>query len=448
MKKIFAMMLSVILLLGMSTVGVNAVTLKEYNAMVKETDYADYFFNGLTASYVAMRVSQSFVDEESEMFNKETMTQRYVSAPVEMFMKDRYALSDSLLAEVRVELGYNADGDYYDIPFSGGFGGMMAPRELVGYKKNANNTYSFYYQTKNYEYLDESIWDTPENEGKEKIVHNGKTYESGPDGYVCDLGFKDGGLVHTLEMNDQIVRFLSTKAYTDKEKPAKFDAVPSTVTTTTTTTKKPTTTTTTTATATTTGEVSTTATTTTAAEPTETVAQTEGLVLKTAENVFPEDTVVKVEKVEESAPTYQTVQTALKPIAQKFVAYEITATKDNVTVQPDGTVTAEFDVPADFDLAKVVVLYVADDGKTEELTSTVDPATGKVKAVLTHFSTYVVAEKTAESTENLSTIGTQPQDGENEEKSSSPWVLIIVVAAVVLLGGGAAVWYFLIYKKK
>lgn len=448
MKKIFAMMLSVILLLGMSTVGVNAVTLKEYNAMVKETDYADYFFNGLTASYVAMRVSQSFVDEESEMFNKETMTQRYVSAPVEMFMKERYALSDSLLAEVRVELGYNADGDYYDIPFSGGFGGMMAPRELVGYKKNANNTYSFYYQTKNYEYLDESIWDTPENEGKEKIVHNGKTYESGPDGYVCDLGFKDGGLVHTLEMNDQIVRFLSTKAYTDKEKPAKFDAVPSTVTTTTTTTKKPTTTTTTTATATTTGEVSTTATTTTSAEPTETVAQTEGLVLKTAENVFPEDTVVKVEKVEESAPTYQTVQTALKPIAQKFVAYEITATKDNVTVQPDGTVTAEFDVPADFDLAKVVVLYVADDGKTEELTSTVDPATGKVKAVLTHFSTYVVAEKTAESTENLSTIGTQPQDGENEEKSSSPWVLIIVVVAVVLLGGGAAVWYFLIYKKK
>lgn len=446
MKKIFAMLLSVVLLLGMSTVGVNALTLKEYNAMLKETDYADYFFNGLTASYVAMRVSQSFVDEESEMFNKETMTQRYVSAPVEMFMEERYALSDSLLAAVREQLGYNAEGDYYDIPFAGGFGGMMAPRELVGYKKNANNTYSFYYQTKNYDYLDESIWNTPENKGKDKIVHNGKTYESGSDGYVCDLGFKDGGLVHTLEMNDQIVRFLSTKAYTDKEKPAKFDVVPST--TTTTTTKKPTTTTTTAVGTTTTSEATTTTTTATVAEPTETVAQTEGLVLKTAENVFPEDTVVKVEKVVESAPVYQTVQTALKPIAQKFVAYEITATKDNVSVQPDGTVTAEFDIPADFDLAKVVVLYVADDGKTEELTSTVDPATGKVKAVLTHFSTYVVAEKTAESTEDVPTIGAQPQDGENEEKSSFPWVLIVVVAAVVLLGGGAAAWYFLIYKKK
>ncbi len=448
MKKFFAMILSVVLLLGLCTVGANALTLSEYNKMNDEAYYADYFFDGLTASYVMIRVSQSFVDEESDIFNKDTMTQRYVSAPVEMYMKDRFVLSDSLFAEVRKQLGYNADGDYYDIPWVGGFGGMAAARKLVGYVKNANNTYSFYYQAKNYEYLDESVWNTPENEGKDKIVHNGKTYENGPNGYVCDLGFKDGGLVHTLEMNGQIVRFLSTKAYTDKEKPAKFDAVP-TKATTTTTTKAATTTTTTTkaATTTTTSETETT-TTTTVAEPTETVAQTEGLVLKTVENVFPKDAVVKVEKIVESAPTYQTVQTALKPIAQKFVAYEITATKDNVAIQPDGTVTAEFDIPADFDLAKVVVLYVADDGKTEELTSTVDAATGKVKAVLSHFSTYVVAEKTVESTEDVPTIGAQPQDGENEEKGGFPWVLVIVIAAVVLLGGGAAAWYFLIYKKK
>ncbi len=447
MKKLLAMALSVVLLLGLSTVGVNALTLSEYTALKDEAHYADYFFDGLTADYVVIRVSQSFVDEKSADYNKDKMTQKCDSAQVEKFIKDRFALDDSLFAEVREQLGYKADGNYYDVPWIGGFGGFMAARELVGYVKNANNTYSFYYQTKNYEYLDESIWDTPENEGKDKIVHNGKTYESSPEGYVCDLGFRDGGLVHTLEMNGSVPRFLSTKEYTDKEKPAKFDAVPTkstTTTTTTTTTKKLTTTTATVATT----KAPTTTTATTVAVSTETVAQVEGLVLKTAQNVFPKDAVVKVEKVAESAPTYQTVQTALKPIAEKFVAYEITATKDNVTIQPNGKVTAEFDIPTGFDIDKLVALYVADDGKTEELISTVDPEVGKMTVEITHFSTYVIAEKTAESTEEVPTIGAQPQDDANDDKGGTPRVLIIAIAAIVLLGGGAAAWYFLIYKKK
>ncbi len=452
MKKIMATLLAVVLLLGLGTVSVSALSVEDYNAMKSEAHYADYFYDGLTVGYVVMEVSSNFVNEEDEMYNKETHSQRYSSEPVEMFMADRFVLSDAMFQQVREELGYNADGDYYDIPFMGGFGGFMAARELVGYKKNADNSYSFYYQTKNYEPIPEEALEPYKKEDNwpDEIVYGGKTYVNGIDGYVCDLGFKDGGLVHTLEVNNHVPRFLSTKAYTDKDKPAKFDAVPTKATTTTTTTAKPTTTTTTTkpASTTTTGTAgTTTTTTTTVAEPTETVAQTEGLVLKTAEDVFPEDAVVTVEKVVESAPVYQTVQTALKPIAKKFVAYEISAKKNNVAVQPDGTVTAEFDIPADFDPAKVVVLYVADDGTVETLTSTVDAASGKVKAVLTHFSTYVIAEKVADTpdTENDAQV---PTIGADDEKGGTPWVLIIVIAVVVLLAGGAAAWYFLVYKKQ
>ncbi|MBR2338032.1 MAG: hypothetical protein IKA63_01025 [Clostridia bacterium] len=202
----------------------------------------------------------------------------------------------------------------------------------------------------------------------------------------------------------------------------------------TTTTKKPTTTTTKVTTTTTTAAL-----TGTTAKPLEVVAQIDTAKLETVAEVFPENTVVTVEKIEK-AETLQTIETAVKKVATAFVAYEITAKSNNVTVQPNGKVKATFTVPAEYDMSKVVVLYVADDGSTETVPSTVDEASGTVIAELSHFSTYVVAQALPESDDDA--------QGSNAEKQPDSPLLWIVIAALAVAVLGVALWYFLIFRKK
>lgn len=168
----------------------------------------------------------------------------------------------------------------------------------------------------------------------------------------------------------------------------------------------------------------------------ETVVQTQEVTVEAVENAFPEGTVVNVVMVTDEAQL-QVVKTALKKLTHKFVAYDITAKSDNVTVQPDGTVKATFAIPEGYDHSKVGVIYVSDDGKTETVPSVVNKETGKVVAQLSHFSTYAVVE-----------LNEAPVT--DEAKAGMPafaWVLIFV-GVILALGGGGTALYFLYFKKK
>ena len=129
------------------------------------------------------------------------------------------------------------------------------------------------------------------------------------------------------------------------------------------------------------------------------VGKTEEVEVKAAENVFPENTVVEIKTIT-SGDSYKTVDTALKTAATKFEVYDITAKSDNVAVQPNGTVKATFDVPTEYDLDKVGVVYISDDGKVENLSCTVDKESKTVTAQLSHFSLYAVIEKVEAETES------------------------------------------------
>ncbi len=177
-------------------------------------------------------------------------------------------------------------------------------------------------------------------------------------------------------------------------------------------------------------------------KPLTVVAETEGAKLETEENVFPENTVVKVEMIEEDT-VIKTIKTALKEISETFVAYEITAFCDNVSVQPDGKVKATFDIPEGYDMSRVAVFYVAPDGTTEKLSSIVDKESGTVVAELSHFSTYVVAE-TDEVQESETTGAIEETD---EDKGGFPIWIIIVIVAVLAIGGGVAAFFVLKNKK-
>lgn len=195
----------------------------------------------------------------------------------------------------------------------------------------------------------------------------------------------------------------------------------------TTTTKKPTTTT-----------VAATTTTTTGAPVV--VAQIESAKLEAAENVFPENTVVAVEKLE-ITEELKVVEQAVKKVATSFVAYEITAKSDNVSVQPNGKVKATFTVPASYDMSKVAVVYVAPDGATQEVPSVVDEQNGTVTAELSHFSTYAVVESNGVA---LNQAPSAAADGD-ADNSLVLWI-VIAVAAVAIIGVG--VCFFVLRGKK
>lgn len=146
------------------------------------------------------------------------------------------------------------------------------------------------------------------------------------------------------------------------------------------------------------------------------VGKTEEVEVKAAENVFPENTVVEIKAIS-SGDDYETANTALKATAKKFTVYDITAKSENVSVQPNGTVEATFDVPAEYDLDRIAVVYISDDGKAETLSCTVDKTAKTVTAQLSHFSLYAVVELVEEDTQ--STISEVTSSDSASETSSN-----------------------------
>ncbi len=141
---------------------------------------------------------------------------------------------------------------------------------------------------------------------------------------------------------------------------------------------------------------------------------------------FPEKTVLNVEAVEETSDKYTTAKTAL-PKAALLFAYEITAESDGVSVQPDGSVAVNFPLPEAYDETKhdIAIYYVADDGTTELITSSV--AEGKITATLTHFSTYVVvllnketADQSDASSKATANVSSKDSASSKESTTSKP----------------------------
>lgn len=169
----------------------------------------------------------------------------------------------------------------------------------------------------------------------------------------------------------------------------------------------------------------------------EIVTKTDEIVIQAVKEAFPEGTTVKIIAVTEGK-VFKTAKKAMDKKATKFVAYDITAIKDNAAVQPDGTVKAEFAIPTDYDYNKVCVVYIDDKGAVETMPCVVDKKASTVTATLSHFSVYAVAEMI-----NMDTLTT----GAKAQTAPIVWVLIFI-AIVAALCGGFAAWYFLYFKKK
>ncbi len=179
--------------------------------------------------------------------------------------------------------------------------------------------------------------------------------------------------------------------------------------------------------------------------PLVTVFAPQSVKLEAEVNAFPESTIVKVEEIKDGAKL-ASVKKALSGVAERFVAYEITAQCKNVTVQPNGLVKAIFNIPEDYKTNRVVFYYVSENGVKEEVPSYVNEENRTVVAELPHFSTYVVAETNKPIDAAQAEIEKLKKDENPEDGGSVIWIIIIIVIALGVGGGIAA--FFIINKKK
>lgn len=129
--------------------------------------------------------------------------------------------------------------------------------------------------------------------------------------------------------------------------------------------------------------------------------------LEAVAGAVPSDTVLEVAPITEGT-TYNTVKTALTNI-NKFKVFDINLLSNGTKIQPNGKVKISIPLPTDMNKSNLVVYRVADNGtKTEyKVTTEGNNATFETD----HFSIYVLAEKTAETT---------PSNTDDRKKDETP----------------------------
>lgn len=376
MKKVLGILTVVLCVCFLMAMPVSAAT----DPMAVKFDGAlgllDYFYD-YDYNYMIRIASDAFINwDDSDSWWKPT------SVPAEEFdavLRKHFVITDQQIEELREfgnrdysveiwddELGqvveeipfYDAETQIYTFENYGGFGGSLPPRQYLGYVNNGE-TYDVYYQNITYAYLRDYLPDGVDEDEyagdldwPEFIELEGIRFEGGPDGYYAVLSYDDFGRKYTVEMNGDIVRLISCEEYTAKDLPDAFDDK--------------------------------------AEEDVSYDLPENGEVSIPENDCFAPGTVVQVEKLT-GGEIYNVAVHSMEKIANKFSAFEFTAKKDDLAVQPSGKLAVTFAIPEGYSLS-IAVYYMDPTGKLEELSVTVNAAERTVTVLLEHFSTYIIAD--------------------------------------------------------
>jgi hypothetical protein len=107
-------------------------------------------------------------------------------------------------------------------------------------------------------------------------------------------------------------------------------------------------------------------------------------------DTFPADVAIRVEAFTEGV-IHEWAKDALSGRTDKLTVFEFHAWLNDEAVQPNEPFAVIFPIPEGFS-DTVKVFYVSEDGRCEELPTTVDSEKRTATALLSHFSTYVVAD--------------------------------------------------------
>lgn len=122
-----------------------------------------------------------------------------------------------------------------------------------------------------------------------------------------------------------------------------------------------------------------------------------GIKLDTKNSNLPKTVELVVDKVT-NGKIYSTVSTTLNNDVTKLYVYDISLESDGVEIQPNGKVKISIPVPNDIYNSKLVIYRITENGEKIEYTATIETIDNIKYATFEtdHFSTYVLAEKSAE----------------------------------------------------
>ena len=397
MKKILSILLIAVCLCILPANRTQAAADPNAERFQEALDRLDYFYD-YNYDYMISTVADIFVEWGEDMWKLKTMP----AAEYDAVLHKYFVLTDRQIQELR-EYGnqyysteihdeetwevievipfFDEVNQTYTFSYYGGFGGIMPEREYLGYVQNGD-TYDVYYHHIRYAFLQDylpegvDVWEYVESlDYPEYIELEGLRFEDGPDGYYTILGYDDFGRKYTVEYHEDVVRIISCVDYTAGDLPDSFDD----------------------------REL-----------PDVTYDLPESGDISISENeCFADDTIVKVEQITDGS-AQQAVANAMQTVAERYVAYEFTATKDNVAVQPNGRLTVTFAIPASFS-DQVALFYLAESGALEKLEATVQADQRTVTVELEHFSTYILADEASKphvhSYESVVTVPTCTEDG-------------------------------------
>ncbi len=122
-------------------------------------------------------------------------------------------------------------------------------------------------------------------------------------------------------------------------------------------------------------------------------AEATDVTISGAADAFAENTNVAIKNIVDAEKTDALLKKMRDKVSQ-FTAYEITATNNEGSVEPNGTVHATFKIPDGFEMSKVQVFYMNKDGEIEKLETTVDEEAKTITAEVSKFGTFLVGDTT------------------------------------------------------
>ena len=151
------------------------------------------------------------------------------------------------------------------------------------------------------------------------------------------------------------------------------------------------------------------------------------ITISAPKGVLPEGTTAKVSPI-------SNVASSLSDKLGTFLLYDIKLVDENGnTVQPKGTVTVGIPVPDGFDIDKLVVYYIDEEGNLIEYPVVVKDGVAYFET--DHFSYYALAEKQGNSLTTQSTTETQTDSNKpNPSTGAQDLTAVLAAAAVSLMG--------------
>ena len=122
-------------------------------------------------------------------------------------------------------------------------------------------------------------------------------------------------------------------------------------------------------------------------------------------------------------------------IADRFSVFDFALESGGVRVQPNGKVTVSIPIPEGYDRSRLAIYYMDENGVKTELPCAVDG--DSVTFETDHFSTYVVAEKSAAviASERASSEAAAAEDQPAEGSAPSAlWITLGILGAVLVAG--------------